>query len=329
MNTYGKLFKVSIFGESHGTLVGVLVDGVPAGIKLSVDDFLSDLDRRKPNKKGTTARKESDLPIIESGIFNGFTTGSPILIKFLNENINDRDYDNLIDSPRPGHADYAASIKYKGYNDYRGGGPFSGRLTCGIVAAGVIAKKILNTFKFSSRIKSIMNETDSNKFDEIIEEALKKQDSVGGTIEIRVSNVEKGLGEPFFESVESNIAHILYSIGAVKGVSFGIGFDGEALYGSEYNDLIIDELGTTKTNNNGGINGGITNGNDIIVNVFVKPTPSVSTVQNTYNFKDRMVEPLSIKGRHDACIARRASVVLENAVAIALADLYLISKAYK
>ncbi len=328
MNTYGKLFKVSIFGESHGTLVGVLVDGVPAGIPLSVDDFLADLDRRKPNKKGTTARKESDLPIIESGIFNGYTTGSPILIKFLNENVNDRDYDNLIDSPRPGHADYAASVKYKGYNDYRGGGPFSGRLTCGIVAAGVIAKKIVN-FKFESRIKSIKGETDSNKFDSIIEEALKKQDSVGGTIEIKVTNVAQGLGEPFFESVESNIAHILYSIGAVKGVSFGIGFDGETLYGSEYNDLIIDSNGTTKTNNNGGINGGISNGNDIIVNVFVKPTPSVSTIQNTFNFKDNKVEALSIKGRHDACIARRASVVLENAVAIALADLYLISKAYK
>ena len=329
MNTYGKLFKVSIFGESHGTLVGVLVDGVPAGIKLDVSDFLDDLDRRKPSKKGTTPRKESDLPIIESGVFNGFTTGSPILIKFLNENINDRDYDNLIDSPRPGHADYAASVKYKGYNDYRGGGPFSGRLTCGIVAAGVIAKKILNTFNFSSRIKSIKNETDPNKFDGVIEEAMKRGDSVGGTIEIKVSNVSKGLGEPFFESVESNISHILYSIGAVKGVSFGIGFDGESLYGSEYNDLIIDSEGHTKTNNNGGINGGITNGNDIIVNVFIKPTPSVSTIQNTYNFKDNRVEELSIKGRHDACIARRASVVLENAVAIALADLYLISKAYK
>ncbi len=329
MNTYGKLFKVSIFGESHGTLVGVLVDGVPAGIKLDVSDFLADLDKRKPSKKGTTTRKESDLPIIESGIFNGFTTGSPILIKFLNENINDRDYDNLIDSPRPGHADYAASVKYKGYNDYRGGGPFSGRLTCGIVAAGVIAKKILNTFNFSSKIKSIKNETDPNKFDDVIEEAMKRGDSVGGTIEIKVSNVSKGLGEPFFESVESNISHILYSIGAVKGVSFGIGFDGESLYGSEYNDLIIDEDGTTQTNNNGGINGGITNGNDILVNVFIKPTPSVSTVQNTYNFKDNKIEALSIKGRHDACIARRASIVLENAVAIALADLYLISKAYK
>lgn len=328
MNTYGKLFKVSIFGESHGTLVGVLIDGVPAGIKLDESDFLSDLDRRKPNKKGTTSRKESDKPLIESGIFNGYTTGSPILIRFLNENVIDRDYDNLIDSPRPGHADYTASVKYNGYNDYRGGGPFSGRLTLGIVAAGVIAKKILN-FKFESKIKSIKGETDSAKFNSIVEEAISKQDSVGGTIEIKISNVSKGLGEPFFDSVESNISHILYSIGAVKGVSFGIGFDGESLYGSEYNDLIIDCNGTTKTNNNGGINGGITNGNDIIVNVFVKPTASISKVQETFNFKENKIEPLSIKGRHDACIALRAAVVLEAACAIALCDLYLISKAYK
>lgn len=328
MNTYGKLFKVSIFGESHGNLVGCLIDGVPAGMPLKEEDFLTDLDRRKPNAKGTTTRKESDKPIIESGIFNGFTTGAPILIKFLNENVNDRDYDNLIASPRPGHADYAASVKYNGYNDYRGGGPFSGRLTCGIVATGVIAKKILN-FNFESKIKSIKGCNDSSKFKDILEEAINRGDSVGGTITVKVSNVDKGLGEPFFDSVESNISHLLYSIGAVKGVSFGVGFEGETLYGSEYNDLIISKDGKTQTNNNGGINGGITNGNDIIVNIFIKPTASIKVPQETFNFKDNKIETLEIKGRHDACIALRAPVVLEAAVAIALCDLYLISKAYK
>jgi len=328
MNTFGSLFKVSIFGESHGNVVGVLVDGVPAGIKLSQEDFIEDLDKRKPKKKGTTLRKESDMPIIDSGVFNGYTTGSPILIRFLNENINDRDYDNLISSPRPGHADYTASIKYNGFNDYRGGGSFSGRLTCGIVAAGVIAKKITG-FKFNSYVKSLKGVQDSSKFENIVEEAMKDRDSIGGTIQVTVDDVEKGLGEPFFYSCESAISQILYSIGAVKGVSFGIGFDGEKLCGSEFNDLIIDKDGTTKTNNNGGINGGITNGNQLVVNVFVKPTPSISKPQETFNFKNNKVEELVIKGRHDSCIALRAPIVLENAVSIALADLFLLKRAYQ
>jgi len=328
MNTVGTLFKVSIFGESHGKLVGVLLDGVPSGIKLSEEDFISDIERRKPNKKGTTPRKESDIPHIESGVFNGYTTGGAILITFFNENINDNDYSNLVTQPRPGHADYTGYVKYSGFNDYRGGGSFSGRLTLGIVAAGVVAKKIL-PFKFDSRIKSIKGETDSTKFLDVVENAIKNKDSVGGTIEIRVSNMTKGLGEPYFDSVESRVSQMLYSIGAVKGVSFGVGFDGETLTGSLFNDSIIDKNGLTKTNNNGGINGGITNGNDLIVNVFVKPTPSISVPQETFNFKTGKVETLVIKGRHDACIALRAPVVLEAAVSIALCDLFLINRAYK
>jgi chorismate synthase len=328
MNTIGTLFKVSIFGESHGQIVGVLVDGVPAGISLTEEDFYHDIEMRKPKKKGTTPRKEADIPHIMSGVFNGYTTGSAILITFNNENINDNDYSNLVTQPRPGHADYTGYIKYDGFNDYRGGGAFSGRLTLAIVAAGVIAKKIL-PFEFNSRIKSLKGEKDITKFEQIVEEAMKNRNSVGGTIEVTVKNMIQGLGEPYFDSVESRLSHILYSIGAVKGVSFGVGFDGESLYGSEYNDLIIDKEGHTKTNNNGGINGGITNGNDLIVNVFVKPTPSISLPQETFNFKTGKVETLEIKGRHDACIALRAPIVIENAIAIALCDLYLIKKAYK
>lgn len=328
MNTIGTLFKVSIFGESHGQVVGVLVDGVPAGISLTEEDFYHDIEMRKPKKKGTTPRKEADIPHIMSGVFNGYTTGNAILITFNNENINDNDYSNLVTQPRPGHADYTGHIKYDGFNDYRGGGAFSGRLTLAIVAAGVIAKKIL-PFEFNSRIKSLKGEKDITKFEQIVEEAMKNRNSVGGTIEVTVKNMIQGLGEPYFDSVESRLSHILYSIGAVKGVSFGVGFDGESLYGSEYNDLIIDKEGHTKTNNNGGINGGITNGNDLIVNVFVKPTPSISLPQETFNFKTGKVETLEIKGRHDACIALRAPIVIENAIAIALCDLYLIKKAYK
>lgn len=327
MNSFGRLFKVSIFGESHGDCVGVLIDGTPAGIKLSADDFSNDLSRRKSGKKGMTLRVEKDIPHILSGVFNGYTTGAPILIKFDNENVNDSDYSNLVDHPRPGHCDYTANIKYNGFNDYRGGGAFSGRLTLGIVAAGVVAKKIVN-YNFESDIISLHNNSNKEEFSNEIDKALKNGDSIGGKIRIIVKNVDKGLGEPFFDSVESNISHILYSIGAVKGVSFGIGFDGEKLYGSEYNDLIIDQNGKTSTNNNGGINGGITNGNDLVINVFVKPTASISKVQETYNFKENRIKELVIKGRHDACIALRAPVVLENAVAIALADLFLIKKAY-
>jgi chorismate synthase len=328
LNTFGRLFRISIYGESHNNSVGALIDGVPAGISLTEEDFYHDIEMRKPKKKGTTPRKEADIPHIMSGVFNGYTTGSAILITFNNENINDNDYSNLVTQPRPGHADYTGYIKYDGFNDYRGGGAFSGRLTLAIVAAGVIAKKIL-PFEFNSRIKSLKGEKDITKFEQIVEEAMKNRNSVGGTIEVTVKNMIQGLGEPYFDSVESRLSHILYSIGAVKGVSFGVGFDGESLYGSEYNDLIIDKEGHTKTNNNGGINGGITNGNDLIVNVFVKPTPSISLPQETFNFKTGKVETLEIKGRHDACIALRAPIVIENAIAIALCDLYLIKKAYK
>ena len=326
MNEFGKLFKVNIYGESHNNSVGVLVDGIPSGLALTTDDFLPDLAKRRPHKVSQTARVEADFPIIESGLFNGFTTGTPMLIRFPNSNTHSSDYNNLLTQPRPGHADYVMKEKYHGYNDYRGGGHTSGRLTVGIVAAGVISKKITN-FKFETELVKLGTLDDLSKKDEYLEKIVASKDSVGGVVRITVKDVPVGLGEPFFYSLESAVAQILYSIGAVKGVSFGVGFDGVSLLGSEYNDMIVDENGKTKTNNNGGVNGGVSNGNDIIINVFVKPTPSIYKVQETFDFGDNEIKPLEIKGRHDSAIVERAMIVLENAVSIALCDLYLLNKA--
>lgn len=328
MNEFGKIFKINIYGESHNSSVGVLIDGIPAGIKLDISDFNYDIDRRRPVKVGQTTRKETDIPLIESGLFNGYTTGTPMLIRFENSNLHSNDYSNLVNHPRPGHADYVMKEKFHGYNDYRGGGHTSGRLTVGLVAAGVIAKKITN-YEYETEIIKLGTLTDLSKKDEYLEDISKDKDSVGGVIRVTVKNVPAGLGEPFFYSVESAISQILYSIGAVKGVSFGIGFDGCSLLGSEFNDPIISNDGKTLTNNNGGINGGVTNGNDIVINIFVKPTPSIYKTQETYNFLTNEVMPLTIKGRHDSAIIERAMVVCENAIAIALADLYLINKIYQ
>lgn len=328
MNSFGRLFRVSIYGESHGNSVGVLLDGVPCGIKLSEEDFKEDIERRKSGKKGTTPRIEDDEVIIESGVFNGYTTGAPILLIFNNTNTRSKDYSNLVNTPRPGHADYTANIKFKGYQDYRGGGAFSGRLTTGIVAAGVVAKKITG-YKYETKIINLGGETNPLLFENKIEEAIKEKDSIGGIVSISVSNVIKGLGEPYFDSVESILSHLLFSVGGVKGVEFGIGFSGADLYGSQYNDCILDNTGKTKTNNNGGINGGISNGNDIEVKVLVKPTPSIFKSQNTYNFKEEKLVDLLVEGRHDCAIILRAQVVLEAMIAIGLCDLTLINKAYK
>ncbi len=329
MNSFGKLFVTSIYGESHGGSVGVVLDGVKPGIKLDKEDFVSDLLRRKSGGLATTPRVEDDDVIIESGIFNGYTTGAPILLRFLNKNTKSKDYSNLVNHPRPSHADFTANYKYNGFNDYRGGGHFSGRLTLGIVASGVVAKKMLNGVSFGTKIVNLCGETDSKKYQDILKKTVEEKDSVGGIVEITITGVEKGLGEPYFDSVESKISHLLFSIGGVKGVEFGIGFKGASLKGSEFNDKIIDENGKTSTNNNGGINGGITNGNPIVVRVFVKPTPSIGIEQDTFNFKDKKVEALEIEGRHDAAIIIRAMVVLEAACAMALADLKMISDSYK
>lgn len=329
MNSFGKAFKISIFGESHGECVGILLDGVTPGIKLEPSDFYSDIERRKAGKKGTTPRIEADEVIISSGVFNNLTTGAPILLRFINTNTRSKDYSNLVTQPRPSHADFTAKEKYNGFNDYRGGGHFSGRLTLGLVAAGVVAKKMLGDVELVTTLKQLGKETKQDKFDEVLNNAIASHDSVGGIVHLEAHNVEVGLGEPYFDSLESTISHLIFSVGGVKGVSFGIGFDGAKLMGSEFNDSIIDENGKTKTNNNGGINGGISNGNPITLDVFVKPTPSIGKIQETYNFNDKMVKPLEIVGRHDAAIILRAMVVLEACLAIALLDAKLVNKIQK
>ncbi|MGL4365393.1 MAG: chorismate synthase [Cetobacterium sp.] len=329
MNSFGSLFRVHIYGESHGSGIGVLIDGVPSGIKLTLEDFTKDLSKRKSGKIGTTPRKEDDIPNIISGVFNDFTTGAPINIFFENKNTDSKVYTDFKSHPRPGHADFSATKKYSGFNDIRGGGHFSGRLTLALVAAGVIAKKILNDFIFSSEIESIgiLNKLEfDKKLENYLLETTNSGDSLGGIISLTIKNVPIGLGEPFFDSVESVLSSIIFSIPGIKGVEFGAGFKGTEFLGSKFNDCFIDKSGKTSSNNNGGINGGITNGNDIFLKVAVKPTSSIFKSQETFNFKDNNIQSLKINGRHDVAFLLRVPIVLENAVAIALADLYLQNK---
>lgn len=328
MNQFGKLFSITIYGESHQKSVGVIIDGMPSGIKYDEALLLNDLSRRKAGAVGTTKRVESDIPNITSGVYQGYTTGSPIHISFDNNNTRSEDYQNLLKQPRPGHADFTGYHKYNGYNDPRGGGHFSGRLTTTIVAAGSFAKMLLDK-PIEAKLIQVGDLTDLSKLDAYLEVITKAHDSVGGIIEVTVKQLPVGIGEPFFDSVESKLSQMLFSIPAVKGVEFGVGFKGIHLKGSQFNDQFIDENGTTKTNHNGGLNGGITNGNDLVLRVFVKPASSIFLPQETYDFQTNEVKTLLIEGRHDACIARRAVVVIENAVAIALADLLLEFKSRK
>ena len=321
MNTFGNIFRIHIFGESHGKFVGVTIDGCPAGIAINEDDFKTDLARRKSGAKGTTSRKEDDKPQIISGIYNDFSTGAPITILFKNANTRSSDY-NFKNHPRPGHADFTGDRKYNSFNDDRGGGHFSGRLTVGLVAAGVIAEKIISNIQIKAKLTEAGG---TENISEAIENAVKSGDSIGGIIECTVSNVPVGLGEPFFNSAESLISHAVFSIPGIKAIEFGSGFEAAKMKGSEHNDLIINREGKTKTNNAGGINGGITNGNNLFFRVAVKPTSSISLPQETYNFETDTIEPLKIKGRHDACIALRVPVIIEAVTACVLADLYLIN----
>ena len=280
--------------------------------------------RRRAGAAGTTPRKESDAPHIVSGLYRGFTTGAPLTVEFLNENTRSGDYASLASHPRPSHADWVAMKKFHGYNDPRGGGHFSGRITLALVTAGVVAKKILGSgVTFHTDIIEIGGSTDKERFADIIESARMDRDSVGGVVECRAEGVAAGLGEPFFDSAESLMAHLLFSVPAVKGVEFGSGFAAARMRGSEHNDPIIDAEGHTSTNHAGGIVGGITNGNAIVVRAAVKPTASISREQLSFNCASGQVDSLVIKGRHDVCITLRAAVVVESAVAIALADLTL------
>lgn len=329
MNTFGTIFKVHIYGESHGLGIGVILDGVPAGIEVNLDDFLNDLSKRKAGKVGTTTRIESDIPKFISGVYNGFTTGAPINIFFENNNTNSKVYSDFKIQPRPGHSDFVSNKKYNGFNDLRGGGHFSGRITLGLVVAGVIAKKILKKVSFLTEITklgTLENKYFSEQLDNYLLETSKNGDSLGGIVSLAVKDVPIGLGEPFFESIESKISSIIFSVPGVKGIEFGAGFKGTEFLGSEFNDSFITKEGKTSTNNNGGINGGISNGNDITLNVAIKPTSSIFKTQETFNFETNKVEPLIINGRHDVAFILRVPIILESCVAIALADLYLQNK---
>lgn len=323
MNSFGRLFRGSIFGESHGSMVGITLDGCPAGISLKETDFLPDLERRKAGAAGTTPRQEADLPRIVSGVFNERTTGAPITILFENTNTRSGDYESLRATPRPGHADFVLHEKFGGFNDYRGGGHSSGRLTLGLVAAGVMAKKILEPVQVQASLAEAGGLTD---IEAAIQRAVEEQDSIGGIVECRVRNLPVGLGEPFFDSAESLISHLAFSIPAIKGIEFGSGFAAARMKGSTHNDSIIDAQGTTATNHAGGINGGITNGNELVFRLAVKPTSSTPKEQKTWNRQTQAVEAFQVKGRHDLCIALRVPVVAEAIAALALADLWLLRR---
>jgi len=324
MNSFGRIFRVHIFGESHGESVGLSIDGSPAGLSLTVDDFLIDIERRKGGtQKGTTPRQETDLPIFKSGVFNNKTTGAPLTILFENNNTRSGDYQKQRDFPRPGHADFVASKKFGGNEDYRGGGHFSGRLTVALVAAGVIAKKLLNNISVEANILEIGGDSDIERG---LQKAIDAKDSVGGIVECKVTGLPIGLGEPFFDSVESVISHAVFSIPAIKGIEFGAGFQAAKMFGVEHNDAIIDASGKTKTNHAGGIVGGITNGNELVFRVAIKPTASTPKEQESLNWITNQVESFSVKGRHDLCIALRVPVVLEAVTAMVLTDLMMLEQ---
>ena len=346
--------KVSIFGESHGNAIGINIDGLPSGLELNLDDIAYEMRRRAPGKSPlSTARSEDDIPEILSGYFNGKTTGTPLCAIIRNTNTRSKDYSLLKDVMRPGHADYSGNIRYNGFNDYRGGGHFSGRITAPLVFAGAVCKQILKEkgIIVAAHVKSIKNIKDKSfidstldlnylnslkgfelpLIDKSIEENMRKEileakedmDSVGGTVECGVFGISAGVGNPFFDSVESTLAHLLFSVPAVKGVEFGRGFELTSMRGSEANDEIYYEGGVvkTKTNNNGGILGGITNGMPIIFTTAIKPTSSIGKKQNTINIGSKENTILKVEGRHDPCIVQRAIPVIEAVTAIAICEL--------
>jgi chorismate synthase len=324
MNSFGTIFRVSLFGESHGPAIGVIIDGVPSGIALEPSDLLADLARRRSGKPGTTPRKEEDLPEILSGIFNGKTTGAPLTVVTRNKDVDSSAYAGFSEIPRPGHADFTSEVKYRGFTDHRGSGHFSGRITWGLVAAGVIAKKIIAPAVAEANLISAGGSED---IEAAVAKAVEEKDSIGGIIECTVSNLPAGLGEPFFNSAESVISHAVFSVPAIKGIEFGSGFAAAAMKGSVHNDPFINTEGRTSSNNAGGINGGITNGNQLIFRVAVKPTSSVGVEQVTFHFGKMENTSLKVEGRHDSCIALRIPVIIEAVTAIALADLLMCDRA--
>ncbi len=351
---WGNSLKVAIFGESHGNAIGITIDGLPSGVEIDMDKVLEEMARRAPGKsKLSTARNEKDAPEILSGFFEGRTTGTPLCGIIRNGDTRSKDYGKLKDLMRPGHADYSGNIRYSGFNDYRGGGHFSGRITAPLVFAGAICKQVLakQGITIGAHVKKIKDISDDS-FDytnissdlllslnkeelplldkskeetmrNVIIDAKSQGDSVGGVIECAITGVKAGYGDPFFDSVESRLSHLLFSVPAVKGVEFGLGFDITELYGSEANDSYYydGDVVKTRTNNNGGILGGITNGMPVVFKVGIKPTPSISKKQHTINIQTKTNEDLVIEGRHDPCIVQRAVPVIEAVAAIGILDL--------
>lgn len=332
MNTFGRKFRVSIFGESHGELIGVVIDGVPAGLELSEQDFAADIARRKSGAKGTTPRIEEDKPMIVSGIYEGHTTGAPLTVVFRNGNTHSEDYSLFAAMPRPGHADLTAALKWDDCQDPRGGGHFSGRLTLPVVAAGVVAKRLLADATIldetpltliDARIVELGGNAIPDQWDDAVGQAVSEGDSLGAVVECTVKEVDPGYGEPFWDSVESVISHAVFAIPGVRGIEFGDGFEAARMKGSEHNDPIGPD-GRPIKNGAGGVNGGITNGAPLVFRVAFKPTASIRKAQRTFNFQTGEMDTLQVPGRHDVCFALRTPVIVEAMTAIALADLVLL-----
>ena len=358
-NNFGTNISMTIFGESHGPCIGVTLDGLPAGFKINLERIKEDMEKRKAKGSISTQRHEDDEVEIVSGFFNGYTTGTALTILIQNKNTQSKDYSDIQYRLRPGHADFSAYEKYHGFQDYRGGGHFSGRLTAPIVAAGSICRQILETKNiligshieqlyalhdapFSNNIDELkkqiqtlnkkefatLDEQVAQNMEQTILETKNEQDSIGGILESAIINLPAGIGEPFFDSIESILAHLLFSIPAVKGVSFGAGFQMASKKGSEANDaFIMNDTIQTKTNNNGGINGGISNGMPIIIHTCIKPTPSIYKAQETVDYKTKESQTLNIKGRHDPCILHRARIVVDSMIAFGILDLLMSNNA--
>ncbi len=351
-NTFGNSLSVTLFGESHGEAIGCVIDGISPGIEIDTDFISSQMEKRKGVNALSTARREKDEVRILSGVFEGRTTGTPICLMIENADTKSKDYSKTKNLARPGHADYAAECKYEGFQDYRGGGHFSGRLTAPLVAAGAVAIKALKEkgIEIATHISrcgdiedrdfenyeedfALLESLDmpvlcENKREEIsalIEECKKDGDSIGGVLSTAVTGMPVGVGEPWFDTVEGMLSRALFSVPAVKGVEFGAGFGFGSMKGSEANDSFYCDGDTvkTKTNNNGGINGGITNGMPITFRCAVKPTPSIYKKQNTVNFKEKADTELLIEGRHDPAIIHRARVVIDSVTALTLCDLLI------
>ena len=324
-NTIGNSLTVTLFGESHGKAIGAVLDGMPSGIKVDEEYIASQLPRRRPKDALSTPRQEKDEFSILSGVFEGRTTGTPICITIPNADTHSSDYGEMQYKMRPSHADYTANCRYNGFQDYRGGGHFSGRITAALVAAGALVLPALNKkgIYVSTNVLSIAGETVEEKRNEKILAVKSEGDSVGGVLETSITGVPAGVGEPWFDTVEGMLSHAIFSIPAVKGIEFGLGFNFADKKGSEANDQMYADGDSVKcyTNNNGGVMGGITNGMPIVFRTVIKPTPTISKEQKTVDISTMQNTTISARGRHDPCIVHRASVVVESVAALVIADM--------